>query len=54
MTQEIITQILHDNVTGILCSGESCLYHSESCLHKEYKCSSDQEPDAEHFCSDCA
>ena len=40
-TDTKIHQILHDNVTGILCSGESCLYHSESRLHKEYKCSSD-------------
>ena len=42
-----IHQVLHDDVAGVLCPGETSLAHCESGLHPEDEGSSDEEPDSE-------
>ena len=44
-----VHKVLHNNISGILCSGKTCFYHSKTCLHPEYQCGTDQKPDTKHI-----
>lgn len=39
-----IHQVLHDDISGVLRTGKSCLYHSKPRLHPEHKGRTDQKP----------
>ena len=40
----IAHEVFHNNVAGVLRSGETSLNHCKTALHKEYQCRTDQEP----------
>ena len=39
-----VHEVFHNNVAGVLRSGETSLNHCKTALHKEYQCRTDQEP----------
>jgi hypothetical protein len=40
-----VHQILHQDISGIFCSGKTCFTHRKTCLHEKYHCCSKQYPD---------